>query len=157
MSFMTIRYLKPCKMSEICVCVCVYMCVFLRKVHNVSRTALESEERARSGGTRQSPACSLRSRFPLQWFPLYLCKSICLFVPSSFCCCCFDILMLMESAEGLDLGSAALFLPLPAPPVGVTGASFSTTATAAAAAAVLGGRPRRLTVDASVSASGVAF
>ena len=83
----------------------------------------------------------------------HLCKSICLFVPSSFCCC-FDTLLFTDSADGLE--SAALFLPLPAPPpVGAATPSFS--ATAGAAAADLGGRPRRLTGDASVSASGVAF
>lgn len=85
-------------------------------------------------------SCSLHS---------YLCKSICLFVPSSFCCCCFDVLMLTAS-DGLE--SAALFLPLPAPPVGAAALSFS-----AEAAAALGGRPRRLTGDASVPETGVTF
>lgn len=84
-------------------------------------------------------------------FPTYLCRSICLFVPSSFCCCCFDVLVLTVSADA----SAALFLPLPAPPpAGATVPSFSAAAEAAAA---LEGRPRRLTGDASVPASGVAF
>ncbi len=50
---MTIRYLKPSRMSVVCVCVCVCVCVHvcvLRKVHNVSRKALESEERVRRVG-----------------------------------------------------------------------------------------------------------
>lgn len=64
--------------------------------------------------------------------------------------------MLSDSTDGLELGSAALFLPLPAPPP-VGAAAPSLSAPAGAAVAVFGGRPRRLTGDASVSASGVAF
>lgn len=79
---------------------------------------------------------------------LYLCKSICLFVPSSLFC--FDTLLLTESADELE--SATLFLPRPAPPVGVP---FS--AVPEAAAADLGGRPRRLTGGVSISALGAAF
>lgn len=82
----------------------------------------------------------------------HLCKSICLFDPSSFCC--FDILLFTESAD--ELVSAALFLPLPAPPpAGAAAPSLSDAA--GAAAADFGGRPRRLTGDASVSAFGGAF
>ena len=83
----------------------------------------------------------------------HLCKSICLFDPSSFCCC-LDILLFTDSAEGLE--SAALFLPLPAPPPGGAAAT-SLSVAARAAVAVLGGRPRRLTGDASVSVLGVVF
>lgn len=79
---------------------------------------------------------------------LYLCKSICRFDPSSFFC--FDTLLLTESADELE--SAALFLPRPAPLVGVP---FS--AVPEAAAADLGGRPRRLTGGVSISAFGVVF
>lgn len=79
---------------------------------------------------------------------LYLCKSICLFDPSSFFC--FDTLLLTASADELE--SAARFLPRPAPLVGVP---FS--AVPEAAAADLGGRPRRLTGAVSISALGAAF
>lgn len=78
----------------------------------------------------------------------HLCKSICLFEPSSFFC--FDALLLTESADALE--SAALFLPRPAPPVALP---FS--AVPEAAAADLGGRPRRLTGGVSISALGAAF
>lgn len=80
--------------------------------------------------------------------PLYLCKSICLFDPSSFFC--FDTLLLTESADELE--SAALFLPRPAPLVGVP-----LSGVPEAAAADLGGRPRRLAGGVSISAFGVAF
>lgn len=64
--------------------------------------------------------------------------------------------MLIDSADGFELGSAALFLPLLVPPP--TGAAPpSLSAATGAAAADLGGRPRRLTGDASVPASGAAF
>lgn len=64
--------------------------------------------------------------------------------------------MLIESADGLELGSAALFLPLPVPPP--VAAAPSLSAAAGAAAAVLGGRPRRFTGDdASVPTTGVVF
>lgn len=81
-------------------------------------------------------------------FFFYLCKSICLFDPSSFFC--FDTLLLTESADELE--SSALFLPRPAPLVGVP---FSVVPEAAAAD--LGGRPRRLTGGVSISALGAAF
>lgn len=62
--------------------------------------------------------------------------------------------MLIGSVDGLELGSAALFLPLPVP---AGAAAPSLSAPAGAAGADLGGRPRRLTGDAPVSASGVLF
>lgn len=63
--------------------------------------------------------------------------------------------MLIDAAD--ELGSAALFLPLPAPPPVAAAAPSFSAAAGAAAAAVFDGRPRRLTGDASVSASGVAI
>lgn len=91
-----------------------------------------------------SNVCSATTRLIVA----HLCKSICLFEPSSFFC--FDTLLLTESADALE--SAALFLPRPAPPVALP---FS--AVPEAAAADLGGRPRRLTGGVSVSALGAAF
>lgn len=77
----------------------------------------------------------------ISFTPRYLCRSICLCGPASFCC--FGVLLLIGSAEAVEAGSSAgvaRFRPRPAPPPLVAPVSLSGVATPAG---FLGGRPRR--------------